>query len=371
MNDFRLPLIIPFLLFTAILTSCMSDNETGPVFEDKSGSLNFSYVITQDGEVKTRSEIEGGGNYATSSKSEAKLDPSKPFGIVGVDANNYTLLIDNLPVHERGGSRSLDFNSMAWSLDTRILLSAYYPHVDEVQMIDQNRSYVIPYKNEDTEAGPLVSQTINRRISYMDVVPLVFRHITNDIGFAVSDITENDSLKGHIRIRKLIAHGIATEGIFVDTIGTGNGVWKHQSMHKDIVVYEGDCQVGVGTENEMYVGKDVLVSNFGQSNRFYSIPEEIKMGKQYIEVVFDVEPFTCYGVRYSGLKNEVQKFPIYGVLPGNEYEFGKQYIFHLGLNLNAIYKEIEFTATVDDWENSYTSGNTQWESKIYVKEDDF
>ena len=371
MNTPRLPQILPLLLLTAILASCVSDNETGPVFEDKSGSLNFSYVITQDGEVKTRSEIEGGGSYATSSNSEAKLDPSRPFGIVGVDANNYSLLIDNLPVYERGGSRSLDFNSMAWSLDTRILLSAYYPHVDEVQMIDENRSYVIPYKNEDTEAGPLVSQTVNRRISYMDVIPLVFRHITNNIGFAVSDITENDSLKGHIRIRKLIAHGIATEGIFVDTIGTGNGVWKHQSMHKDLVVYEGDCQVGVGTENEMYVGKDVLVSNFGQSNRFYSIPEEIKMGKQYIEVIFDLETFTYYGVRYRGLKNEVQKFPIYGVLPGNEYEFGKQYIFHLGLNLNAIYKEIEFTATVDDWEDSFTSGNTQWESKIYVKEDDF
>ena len=358
------------MAFFAVLASCVSEDEAGPVFEDKSGSLSFTYVVTQDGQIKTRSEIEGGG-FVTSNETEAKLDPNKPFGLVGVNADNYSLLIDNMPVHERGGSRSLDFESRAWSGDTRILMSAYYPYVDDVQMMDNNHSYIIPYKNEDREAGPLISQTVEKRISYMDVVPLVFRHITNEICFAVSDITENDSLKGHIRLRKLIAHNIATEGYFIDTIGTGNGVWKHQSMHKDILVYEGDSQVGIGTENELYVGKDVLVSRFGQSNRFYSIPEEIRMGKQFIEVVFDVEPFTCDGVRYSGLKNEVQKFPIYGVLPNNEYEYGKQYIFHLGLNLGTLYQEIQFSATVADWENSYSTGSSQWESKIYVKENDF
>jgi len=367
----RLIPVIVIVTISLLLVSCQTDDETGPVFKEKSGSLSFNYVITQDGQVKTRSEIEGGSFSSTQQDVNATLDPSKPFGVVGVDADSYSLLIDNLPVYERGGTRSVDLNPNAWSADTRILLSAYYPFVDDVEMIDRNRSYVIPYKSEDREAGPLVSKTIEKRISYMDVVPIVFRHITNDIGFAVSDITEVDGLKGHIRLKKLIAHNIATEGYYVDTIGTGNGVWIHRSMHKNILVFEGDSQVGVGTANELYVGKDVLVSNFRNSHRFYSIPEEIKMGKQYIEVVFDVEPFTCNGARYSGLKDQVQKFPIYGVLPNNEYVYGKQYIFHLGLNLASIYKEIQFTATVADWETSYTSGSQEWESKIYVKETEF
>ena len=97
------------------------------------------------------------------------------------------------------------------------------------------------------------------------------------------------------------------------------------------------------------------------------------MGKQYIEVVFDVDEFEYDGHKYKELKNQVQKFPLYGVLNGNSCICGKQYTFHLGLDLGTLYQPIEFTASVSDWEHNYgVDINSVWgENKIYEGNDFF
>ena len=230
-----------------------------------------------------------------------------------------------------------------------------------------NRTYVIPYSQKDTQAGPLVSRPVERKTSYLDVIPLVFRHITNDIGFRICDITYDPDLQGHIRIRKLSAHNVATEGYYVDSLGREGGKWIQKVICDEVEVFKGNARVGVGTDNEMFVGYDNLVPDRKHSSRFYSVPDEIKMGKQYIEVVFDVDAFDYNGQHMKELKNQVQKFPIYGVLPGNSYICGKQYTFHLGLDLGTLYQPIEFTANVGEWQNSYSVDlNSVWgENKIY------
>lgn len=51
---------------------------------EKSQDVNFDITITRDGEIRTR----GGGydNYSSEQDMEARLDPTKPFGLMGVDA---------------------------------------------------------------------------------------------------------------------------------------------------------------------------------------------------------------------------------------------------------------------------------------------
>ena len=96
------------------------------------------------------------------------------------------------------------------------------------------------------------------------------------------------------------------------------------------------------------------------SHRYYSIPDEIQIGKQYVEVVFDVEGFNHNGFYYDPLKDQVQKFMLYGLLPDNTFVYGKQYTFHIGLDLSSVYRQITFAPTISDWQTA-----------IYENNDDF
>lgn len=363
--------ILAIVVFTIISCTTNDEMDSFDGFEDKK-DVSFDVVISKEGRIGTRGD-NGYDNFVTEDDQEAKLDPSKPFGLMGIDAKTNAILINNERVFENAGIRSTTFNSRNWYSTETILLSAYYPYVDETEFLSGNRTYMIPYRQEDTQAGPLVSRSVERSTSYLDVIPLVFRHITNDIGFRICDITYDPALQGHIRIRKLSAHNVATEGYYIDSLGSNGGRWVQRVIRDEVEVFRGNARVGVGTENEMFVGIDNLVPDRKHSSRFYSVPDEIKMGKQYIEVVFDVDAFDYNGQHLRELKDQVQKFPIYGVLPGNSYICGKQYTFHLGLDLATLYQAIEFTATVADWQNNYSVDmNSVWgENKIYEDNDFF
>ena len=355
------------------IISCTTNDDFGKFdgFE-QTRDVNFDITITRDGKVSTRADG-GYDNFSTQEDMEAKLDPSKPFGLMGVDEKTNAILINNERVFETSGIRKATFDSRSWYSAENILLSAYYPYVNETEFLSGNRAYIIPYSAEETQAGPLVSQSVKRNTSYLDVIPLVFRHITNDMGFRVCDITYDPQLRGHIRLKKLSAHNFATEGYYIDSIGNNGGKWVQKTIRDEIGVFSGNARVGVGTENEMFVGQNHLVADRKHSSRFYAIPEDIKMGKQYIEVVFDVDAFDYNDQHFKELKDQVQKFPIYGVLPGNSCICGKQYTFHLGLDLGTLYQAIEFTASVGDWENNYSVDlNSVWgENKIYEDNDFF
>ena len=96
------------------------------------------------------------------------------------------------------------------------------------------------------------------------------------------------------------------------------------------------------------------------SHRYYSIPDEIRYGTQFVEVVFDVEGFTHNGFYYEPLKEQVSRYLLYGLLPDNVFVYGRQYTFHIGIDLSSVYKEITFAPSVGDWE-----------TKIYENNDDF
>ena len=48
---------------------------------------------------------------------------------------------------------------------------------------------------------------------------------------------------------------------------------------------------------------------------------------------------------------------LYGLLPDNVFVYGRQYTFHLGLDLGSVYSEITFSPTVSEWETKIYENN--------------
>ncbi|MBO5635273.1 MAG: hypothetical protein J5907_07620 [Bacteroidales bacterium] len=330
------------------------DLDTG----SKQQKMNFDIMVTRDGQVvsKERVGVMTRGSVDTSDKL-ATMDEDIPFGLIGIDFEHNRLLIDNANVTGGKDGYSTFFDGFLWNGTEKVNLSAYYPRVGSVDYGEGYESYSIPYTVQETDAGPLVSKTVERAIDQLNMVPLVFQHITNDIGYKICDITPDKNLQGLIHLRKVTATNVASAGVYVNDVVSGSGVWHKQGYYRKVVVFEGDAKVGVGSENELFVGQDALVERMADSHRYYSIPDDIEIGKQCVEVVFDVEGFKHNNYYYEPLKNQVRKFMLYGLLPDNVFAFGKQYTFHIGLDLSSIYREITFAPAVADWETTIYENN--------------
>ena len=332
--------------------------------ESKPQKVGFDINVTREGQSISSERT---GRRVTKSLDQsdnnlATMSSDIPFGLVGIDCQNNSLVLDNVSVYSNGDSYCAFFDSYTWDKlkSNNISYSAYYPYVHDVTYEDDLSSFHIPYTVEETDAGPLVSKTVEMAVSQLNMIPLQFQHITNDIGFCICDVTPMEELQGLIHLRKLVAHKVASAGVFVNDVALSQGIWHRQGYYRDVVVFEGDQVVGVGSENEKFVGYCTLEDRLAASHRFYSIPDEIVVGRQYVEVVFDVEGFTHNGFNYPPLERQTLRYMIYGLLPDNVFVYGRQYTFHIGLDLSSIYSEITFSPSVDGWE-----------TKIYENNDNF
>ena len=150
-----LSFLIPALPGLALFSGC-NPMEDIPGFGDDKKKIDFDIMVTRDGKVVTKT---GSGSYS-----------------------GY-------------------FDSFMWGESNKINFSAYYPHVGSVSYGAGNENYSIPYSVQETEAGPLVSKTVQKAIDQLNMVPLVFQHITNDIGFKICDVTPKEELQGLIHLR--------------------------------------------------------------------------------------------------------------------------------------------------------------------------
>lgn len=355
--SFFLPALI------AVLASCAKIDDVPSIKDEpaQKQKMDFDIMVTRDGKVveKKRSGIMT-KSMVDDSEKIATMDTDIPFGLIGIDYENGQLVLDNASVSSDGTGYSGMFDKYLWSSSNKISFSAYYPHVESVSYGDELENYSIPYSVKETEAGPLVSKTVEKAINQLNMIPLVFQHITNDIGFKICDITPDEQLQGLIHIRKVTATNVAQAGVFINDVLNNTGSWHRQAFYRNVVVFEGDAVLGVGMENEKFIGYDSLVDKMVDSHRYYSIPDDIEIGKQCVEVIYDVESFDIGGFTYGALTNQKAKYMLYGLLPDNTFVYGKQYTFHLGLDLSKIYKQISFSASVSDWETS-----------IYENNDDF
>ena len=324
--------------------------------------INFDVLVTREGKVVTKAGsgvmTKAGGDAYDEGNQQAMLDPSIPYGLIGIDPERHELVINNAKVfQDAAGKSSGNFDNYLWSSANKINFSAYYPHVSKVDYAHDLTNYSIPYTVQETEAGPLVSKTVEKAINQLNMVPLVFQHITNDIGYKICDATPKPELQGLIHLRKLTATNVASAGVYINDMTNDSGTWQRQGYYRKVVVFEGDAKVGVGSENEKFVGFSTLEDRMMNSHRYYSIPDEIEIGKQCVEVIYDVEGFELGGFYYQPLTGQVAKYMLYGLLPNNEFVYGKQYTFHIGLDLSSVYREITFTASVGDWETKIYENN--------------
>ena len=74
---------LPIVVFTIFSCTANDEFQSFDGFE-KSKDVSFDIAITRDGKISTRSDG-GYGNIVTETDKDAKLDPSKPFGLMGVD----------------------------------------------------------------------------------------------------------------------------------------------------------------------------------------------------------------------------------------------------------------------------------------------
>ena len=348
-----------------VFSSCSRVEDISLPSLNQGKNVGFDIKVTREGEAissSRRAKMSTKSSSVDSGDKLATMDSDIPFGLVGVDYDHHALVVDNARVNSDGSNYGAFLDSMFWE-DIRtesISFSAYYPYVKNIEYEDNLESFSIPYTVEETSAGPLVSKTVEMAVAQLNMIPLEFQHITNDIGYRICDVTPNEDLQGLVHLRKLTAYNVASAGVFVNDITLSQGIWHRQGYYRKVVVFEGDAKVGVGSENEKFVGYDTLEDRMVNSHRYYSIPDEITYGKQYVEVVFDVDGFYSNGFYYEPLKEQVARYMLYGLLPDNVFVYGRQYTFHIGIDLSSVYSEITFAPSVGDWE-----------TKIYENNDDF
>lgn len=339
---------------TAALLSCSMKQEMPDIpgqNKDKR-KVSFNVEVTRDGEIIPDEAITKGGSGRI-----ATMAKGIPFGLVGIDMVSGTLLMDNEAVTSSGGEYQGFFDGGLWDLPVAVTLSAYYPYVGNIAYGNDFESYSIPFSAAETEAGPLISKTMECAMDRLGMVPLEFQHITDDIGYKICDVTVDPNLQGLIHLRKVTATNVASAGIFVNDLVAGDGFWHRRGYYRDVVVFEGNARVGVGMENEKFIASDRLVDHMVDSNRYYAIPDDIEIGKQCVEVIYDVDAFTLNNYTYEPMKNQIANFMLYGVLADNVLAYGKQYTFHLGLDVGKLYKEITFVPSVGDWETKIYENN--------------
>lgn len=282
----------------------------------------------------------------------SSLDSDVALSLVGSDKEKGTVLVDNIPVFEKNGVRMADIHTSIFS-SGYMVANAFYPYVSSVSYREDG-SCAVSFTPNDIQRGPLASQeVIIRNDQEFETVNLKFHHIANNLGFKICDITGDDELKGLIHIRKVVLHGMPTEGLYV--CNGDDWQWVPNARRQKIVIFEGDEYLKVGAENALYLGNDKLTENNSECNRNFVVPEELTEGKHYLEVVFDVDPFDYDGSHYGAIANRTNIIPLSGVIPDNMFELGLQYTFTVGINLNTVYKAVQFSATVQDWEENYDS----------------
>ena len=344
-----------------LISSCSREDRFSTVSYDQETQTIFNISIALNTKTKTRSETKStksgivtDGNINTrnisefrAEKTHAYLDSKVAFGLVGNDNETDAVLVDNHPVYEKDGIRTANLVTSTLSSGS-MKISAFYPHVSSVSY-HKDGSYAISFTPNDIKKGPLASNAVDMRCDQVfETVNLQFHHISNSFGFKVCDITNDEQLRGLMHVRKVILHGMPTEGLFV--VDGQDSRWIPNAKRQQIVFYEGDDLVQYGIENASFLTAGSLSDNKEECNRFYVVPEELTDDKHYVEVIFDVDPFDYEETHYRGAQGKSQIIPLSGVVPDDELELGLQYTFVLGMNICTVYRPIEFAATVDDWE---------------------
>lgn len=337
-----------------LISSCSREDRFTVISYEQETQAIFNISVAKNTKTKSEVKLTRSHNSPTktitdysSRKHDAFLDSDIAFGLVGLDNEDLSVLVDNNPVYEEDGVRTANLVTSSLSSGS-MHVSAYYPYVSSVSyQIDG--SYAISFTPNDISKGPLASNAVDMRCDQeFETVSLQFHHISNSVGFMVCDITDDDQLKGLMHVRKVVLHGMPNEGLYV--VNGKDSHWVPNAKHQDILVYEGNDFVKCGIENASFLAGASLSDKREDCRHTFVVPEEFRTGKHYLEVTFDVDEFDYNGTHYRGATGQTQKIELSGVLPDNMMELGLQYTFVLGMNIYTVYRPIEFSADIQDFE---------------------
>ena len=165
MNKARHITLFAFVAMLSML-SCVKIDDVPSIQGNDMQKMKFDIMVTRDGKVinqartgrMTKSMVETEDNVAT-------MNSDIPFGLIGIDYESGQLVLDNASVKNDGSGYSALFDSYLWSASNKITFSAYYPYVEAVSYGSDLENYSISYAVNDTEAGPLVSKTVEKAVS--------------------------------------------------------------------------------------------------------------------------------------------------------------------------------------------------------------
>ena len=113
--------------------------------------LGFDINVTREGEsipAARRAMMTKSGSAAYDESAKlATMDSDIPFGLVGIDYEHNSLVVDNARVASDGSNYSTLVDSFLWDQikTEKISFSAYYPYVRNVSYQDDYQTYSIPY----------------------------------------------------------------------------------------------------------------------------------------------------------------------------------------------------------------------------------
>ena len=149
----------PLLISLALLVSCVQTydlQETVTAPEQR--KLGFDISVTREGEkvhpgrIATRSAVNG-GTMVDASAITATMDINRPFSLIGVEKDSRSVLIDNTPVYSStSGNYSLYLDNEILNIPSKVLLSAYYPHVRDLKYGEDH--YTIPFSVSEARWCP-------------------------------------------------------------------------------------------------------------------------------------------------------------------------------------------------------------------------
>ncbi len=274
-------------------------------------------------------------------------ETSTAFGIIGYGKESGNLLIANQAVYNKGGVRTAVLTVDAGH-DDNLLISAYYPYSGCITY-NQGGKYSVYFSSDDLQMGPMVDDSSLGCRQLEGDVNLSFSSIYSSLGFGVYDNTRDEQLQGLMHVRKVILHGMQVEGTYI--YNGKDSHWVPQIRNKSMVVYDGCDSVLTGAGNTLYLSASSVSDNLGECKRMNVIPEVLSNSIQSVEVIYDVDPFEYNGTHYNGMNGASQTVGLSELIPGNVLKQGYQYTCTLGLDLGLIYRTIEFSASVADWNN--------------------
>lgn len=344
--------IILLLSVTAsvMLFSCTREDRFDASYESYEMHTEFNISVASNTKAQSAaaSDTDSQAVYEAE-KSNVFIDSNLAFGLVGIDNESKSVMVDDLPVYEKNGVRCADLFTSGRSARS-MMIDAFYPYVKNVNY-HKDGSYVVAFTSEDIKKGPLASdEVILKCDNGFETVNLNFHHIANSLGFKVCDVTEDEQLQGLIHIRKVVLHGMPNEGMYVSN--GDDSYWVPNAKHENILIFQGDEYVGNGIGNASFISTDRLTGDKEGCSRCIVVPEVLTEGRHYVEVIFDVDEFDYDGTHYRAVSGKSQKISLAGIIPDNMFEMGLQYTFVLGMDLGNIYRTIEFSASVEDWSDS-------------------